>query len=270
MSLGFFLSHGARVRLTAVAATLLLAGGSAFAAEPEEKQVDLFAAIEAGQVEAKFIPRDSTTAKLLLENKTKQPLSVALPPAFAAVPVLAQFGQQGFGQGLGQGLGQQGGAFNSPQNVGGGFPPMGNGLLNIAGPGQQNPFLQQPGFFSIPAEKVGKLKLTTVCLSFGQPDPRPRIPYEVRPLAEVSEAPGVAEVCALLAQGKVSQRVAQLAAWNLANDRPWEELAGITDKAAFGRKPRYRQRELALAKELAEQAAEAAAEATSDRLSDAR
>ena len=267
MSLCVRLSCPARGALWAAIAALLVAGGSALAAEPEPEKVGLFEAIEAGQIEARFFPRNSTKAQLLLENKTKRPLSVALPPTFSAVPVLAQFNDP-FGQ-----QGNQGPNNNSaPQNVGGGFPPMGGGQMNIAGPGGggQNPWLQQPGFMSVPAEKVGKLKLTTVCLSFGQPNPRPKFPYELRPLAETTAEPGVAEVCAMLARGKVSQRVAQLAAWHLVNDKPWEELAGLSEKAAIGTRPQYSQRELATANKLVEEAVEAAEKPKSESRSAAR
>ncbi len=265
MSLCFLESPTARLGIWAAVAAMLAAGHSALAMEPGAEKVELFAAIEAGQIEARFIPRDATRARLLVANKTDRPLSVVLPATFAAVAVLAQFqdpfrfDQQGF-----QGLD------NAPQDVGGGFPPLG-GPMNVGGPGGgQNPWLRQPGFFSVAPETVGKLKLTTVCLSFGRPNPQPRIPYEIRPLAAVADQPGVAEVCAMLARGEVSQRVAQLAAWHLANDKPWEELAGLRDQATFGTRPRYTRKELATAKELAEQAVEAAEGPQASALSDSR
>jgi len=236
----------------------------ALAVEPAEvpgsrgETVDLFAAIDAGQVEAKLVPRDSSQVRLLLRNKTRQPLSVALPATFAAVPVLAQLGlNDPFNQGFNQGFN------DAPQQIGGGFPPIGGGPMNVGGPngGGQNPWFQQQGIFSIPPEKVGKLKLRTVCLEFGKPEPRPKFPYEIRPLGEVSDNPGLAQVCAVLGQGKVPQRVAQLAAWHLANGKTWAELAGLREKAAFGTRPRYSPRELAAGKRLAEKAVEAAGKA---------
>jgi hypothetical protein len=263
MSLSVRLSCGLRAGLWAAALSVSVAG---FAAEPagapapDDNAVELFAAIDAGQVEAKLIPRDSSRARLLLKNKTKQPLSVALPATFAAVPVLAQFAPNDpFNPGFD----------NSPQRVGGGFPPIFGGPMNVNGPnpgGQQDPWFQPPGIFSIPAEKVGKLKLRTVCLDFGKPEPGPRIPYEIRPLDQVSTEPGLAEVCAVLGAGKVSQRVVQLAAWHLANGKSWAELAGLRQKTAFGTRPVYSRQELAAAQKLAKKAGEAAggAGSTSD------
>ncbi len=45
--------------------------------------------MEKGDISVKVIPKDSTQCRVLIENKTDQPLSVKLPDAFAAVPVLA-------------------------------------------------------------------------------------------------------------------------------------------------------------------------------------
>jgi len=273
MSLCVRLSGGLRV---GVWAAVLAVPGLLLAGEPaegpsatQEKAVELFTAIAAGQVEAKLIPRDSSQARLFLTNKTKQPLSVALPATFAAVPVLAQIGlNDPFNQNFNN---------NAPQQVGGGFPPMGGGPMmggpmNFGGPmnvggqnaGGQNPWLRQPGIFSIPPEKVGTLKLRTVCLDFGKPEPRAKIPYEIRPLDEVSDNPGLAEVCAVLGAGKVPQRVAQLAAWHLANGKSWEDLAGLREKTAFATRPQYSPQELAAARKLAEQAVEAAKKAESE------
>src|SRR5690606_25549548 len=66
-------------------------------AEANIRRVNLFDAMEKGDIEVKFIPRDATRANLLVENKTKQPLHVHLPDAFAAVPIQAQFGGGGMG-----------------------------------------------------------------------------------------------------------------------------------------------------------------------------
>ena len=53
--------------------------------------VEMFAAIEKGQIAVQIFPHDATQARLVVTNKTTEPISVALPPAFAATPVLAQF-----------------------------------------------------------------------------------------------------------------------------------------------------------------------------------
>ena len=58
---------------------------------PEDETVQLFSAIEAGQLEVRLIPKDSTQCQVLIANRSDRPLNVALPEAFAGVPVLAQF-----------------------------------------------------------------------------------------------------------------------------------------------------------------------------------
>ncbi len=174
---------------------------------PDAQTVEMFAAIEKGDIAVKLIPKDSTESNVLIENKTKQPLNVKLPEAFAGVPVLAQ----AFGGGPGGGGTRRGdsGTRNQNQGFGGGFGGMGMG----------------GGMWSIPPEKVGQIKVPTVCLDHGLDEPRPAIPYEIKPIESYTNKPGVRELCAALGKGQVSQRAAQAAAWHLNNGMSWQELA---------------------------------------------
>ena len=65
--------------ILAVAVALLcplaLAERTAKAPKPVPESVEMFAAIEAGQIGVKLIPKDSTECRVLIENKTKKPLS---------------------------------------------------------------------------------------------------------------------------------------------------------------------------------------------------
>lgn len=60
------------------------------AAKPKVETVDVFEAIKAGLIEVKYIAKNSTQANLVITNKTKRPLNVDLPEAFAGMPILAQ------------------------------------------------------------------------------------------------------------------------------------------------------------------------------------
>ncbi|EMI55743.1 putative membrane or secreted protein, partial [Rhodopirellula sallentina SM41] len=62
-------------------------------------QAGLFAAMDAGQVEATFIPQNAAKANLLVKNLTEKPLQIQLPAAFAGVPINAQMGGMGGGMG---------------------------------------------------------------------------------------------------------------------------------------------------------------------------
>ena len=75
--------------------------------EPAVKTVELFAAMESGEIDVKLIPKNSKQATVLIENKGDQPLRIKLPDAFAGVPVLAQMGMGGMG-GMGGGMGMGG------------------------------------------------------------------------------------------------------------------------------------------------------------------
>jgi len=167
--------------------------------------VEMFTAIENGQIDVKLIPKDSTESQIWLTNKTNLPLSIKLPSGFAGVPVLAQAAGGG-GRG----------SSNQPQAIGGDMMGGGGGG-GMAGGG---------GFFNIAPEKVGRMKVATVCLEHGKKEPYAAVPYEIKPLESVCDKPGVRELCQLLSAGKIGQRVAQIVAWHLASDMSWDQLAG--------------------------------------------
>ncbi len=221
---------------------LLPAAGNLNAAQPPVGKpvvnadiVELFAAMAAGDVEAKVIPKDSTNATVLITNKTDRPLAIKLPEAFAGVPALAQFGGGQGGQG-GFGGNQQGGM---NQGMGGGMGGMGGGGMGGGGGGFGGQGGGGGGFFNVAAEKVGKIKVVTICLEHGKADPRPRIPYTLKPLEEFNDDPHVYEVCSMLGHGEIDQRAAQVAAWHFTDAMSFEELAAKRIKHLNGTSEPY-------------------------------
>ena len=186
----------------------------------KSETVEMFGAIEKGQIAVKLIPKDSTECRVLIENKTDKPLNVKLPETFAGVPVLAQ-GRAGGGGGAGGGARTGGGG--GSQSMGGG---MGGGGMGGGGGGM--------GMMNIAPEKVGKLLVTTVCLEHGKDEPRASIPYEIKPLERVTNKPAVAELCRMLGTNQLNQRAAQAATWFLNNDMSWQELAAKRYRHANG------------------------------------
>ena len=187
---------------------------------PSDDSVDLFDGMNDGQLEVKFIPKDSSQANVLIKNKSDKPLNVKLPDAFAARPVLAQIGG-GLGGGGGR-LGGNMGGMGGGQMMGGGMGGMGGGMGGgmMGGMGGMG-----GGMFNIPPEKVGKLKVACVCLEHGKAEPRAAIPYEIKPIDSLVPNKAVQELCRMVGSGKVNQRVAQAAAWNLQNGMSWDALA---------------------------------------------
>lgn len=200
---------------------------------PDASAVDdvaasFFDAIAAKQIDAEFIPVDSTVANVIVKNLGEEGLRVAMPEAFVGVPVLAQFGVgQGQGpgqQGQGQGQGQNGGG---GQTVGGGGQQQGIGMGQVGmGQNQQGGNLQN-GFFRIPAGGTIRWKVTTVCLEHGKPEPRPKMKYQIQPAESFTDDAAVIELCRIVGSGRVSQPVAQAAAWHLANDLSWDDIASM-------------------------------------------
>ena len=181
---------------------------------PDDRTIDVFEGMEAGEIEVKFIPKDEKEAVLLVENKTDKPMNVKMPEAFAGVPVLAQIGGGLGGGGLGGGLGGGG------QGVGGGLGGGGlGGGLGGGGLGGGG------GVFNVAPGKIGKLKVTSVCLEHGKPDPNARMTYTIKPISELTDKPEVVEVCKMLVRGEIDQASAQAAAWHLQDGLTWQQLA---------------------------------------------
>ena len=194
-----------------VPALAMAAGPRAKAAPLAQDSVEFFAAMEKGQIDVKVFPKDSTQCRILVANKTDKPLSVKLPDAFGAVPVL---GQAAAGAAAGGGGARAGGS-NQDQSMGGGM--MGGGGMGGGGMGG--------GMFNIAPEKVGQIKGSTVCLDHGKREPRPNVPYQLKPIEQVTDKPAVQELCRMVARGLLPQRAAQVAAWHLNNNMTWEQLA---------------------------------------------
>lgn len=81
------------------------------------------------------------------------------------------------------------------------------------------------GMFSVPPEKVRTIKVTTVCLEYGKPEPSPRLPYKLVALDAFSSDPHLALVLAAFGRGELSQKVAQAVTWHLASGLSWQKLA---------------------------------------------
>jgi len=216
-------------------AIVLLLAGVTWAAEgratkngeynPADATVEMFAAIEKGDIAVKLIPKDSTQARVLIENKTRKPLNVKLPEAFAGVPALAQAGGGGGGHSSNRNNNN-----NSNQTTGGGMG-MGGGGMGMGGGGG--------GFFNVAPEKVGQFKVATVCLEHGKREPHEQVPYDIKPLEKFTTKAGVRELCQLLSSGQINQRAAQAAAWHLCNNMSWEELAAKRLRFANGTSQPY-------------------------------
>jgi hypothetical protein len=184
---------------------------------PASRTVEMFAAIEAQEIDVKLIPKDSTQSKVIIKNNTKKPLSVKLPDAFAGVPVLAQIGGVG-----GLGGGGRGGNSSANQSMGGGM--MGGGMMGggMMGGGMMG---GGGGMFSVAPEQVAQFKVATVCLEHGKKEPRSGVPYKIVPIEEFTTTPGVKELLTALGNGRLNQRATQAAAWHLANNMSWQQLA---------------------------------------------
>ena len=254
--IGVLLRPGSWAALLLLPAALMAADRASRKPAPAGEPVEIFSGVEKGLIEVRLIPRDSTKANLMIRNKTDKPLNVVLPHAFAGVPVLAQIPNGLIGNNR-IGNNRIGNNRQTPQMLG-----VGPGRNNPWGRGQRNPGIFNPGgpnlpppfMFNVAPEKVGKLKLTGVCLEHGKPNPRPKFKYQIKPIRSVTDKPGVAELCEMLGRGEIGQRVAQLAAWHLNNDLSWQRMASMRTSSIVAGRPRYTRQELLAGKKAAEMA----------------
>ncbi len=198
---------------------------------------DLFEAEERQLVSVKYIPNNAKSAQIIVTNRTRRPLTLRLPVAFAGVPVLAQMGGMGGMGGGNQGGFAAGGIGGGPQTTGGGG--MGGQGMNGMGGGGMG--MGGGGAFSIPPERSRTFRVPTVCLEYGKREPSSRMPYKLARTETVSSDPKLAVVLESLGRGELPQKVAQAAAWHIANGLTWEKLAaekidhagGIPDEPYF-------------------------------------
>jgi len=219
----------------------------ALAAESKQSSrtptIDVLDAQSQGLVSVRYIPNSSKSAQVIVTNKTKRPLSLRLPASFAGIPVLAQGmgGMGGMGGGQQGGGGFGGGGIGGGQAAGGGGGGMGGqGMNGMGGGGQQGG--GGMGAFSIPPEKFLVIKVRTVCLEYGKPEPQPRMPYKLVEAESFSSDPRLLSLLESLGRGEMSQKVAQAAAWHISSGLTWEQLAaekidhvGVPDEAYFSR-----------------------------------
>jgi hypothetical protein len=201
---------------------------------------DLFEAEERQLVSLRYIPNDAKSAQIIVTNRTKRPLTLRLPVAFAGIPVLAQMGGMGGMGGGNQGGFAAGGIGGGPQTTAGGGGGLGGQGMNGMGGGGMG-MGGGGGAFSIPPEKTRTFRVPTVCVEYGKHEPSSRMPYKLTKAETFSSDPKLTYVLESLGRGELSQKVAQAAAWHIANGLTWEKLAtekidhagGIPDEQYF-------------------------------------
>jgi hypothetical protein len=201
------------------------------AARDAAAPIDLFQAVDEGQVELTFIAKSDHAGRVIIANKTREPLNLRLPEAFAGVPVLAQQ----FGGGRGGGGGNRGGGGlgggGGQQTTGGRFGGGGGGVGGGGG----------GGFFSVPPEQTKKIDVPLLCLDHGLRDPSSSKPYKMVAATDQLDTPAVVELLKAFGRGELKHDAAQAAAWHLNSGVSWDELTaklGGTPRS-FSRKPYF-------------------------------
>ncbi|MHB0957227.1 MAG: hypothetical protein ACYC0X_24385 [Pirellulaceae bacterium] len=231
----------------------------------ESVEVDLLSAAKSGQVQIAVVPQSYLTMTMRVRNNTEDTLRVLLPETFAAIPTARWQTQQALRQ---QGM---------PPSLANNYGPSQGGAQGLAGSlagpwvaGQpttvpnlaeqqadnnnnNNNTASAHRTWTLAAGQLIQIQVPCFCLEYGKPDPNPRIPYQMIELQDLNEKPAVQELLTRFARGDLDQRVAQLAAWHVANGVPWPMLAQVKFPRSFGRRGSgVSKRELLAAKQLSE------------------
>jgi len=220
--------------------------------DPDVSIVPLFDGMKSGQFTVRMSAINAYQANVVIGNPGAEPLTVALPKAAVGVHVLPQFGNgNGFGQNQGQGFfgpqGQNGQQQGQAQGVGG---PMqgttqfgqnglgnnnvfGNGFPSVPAEMVTNDLKQYGGLATIPAGKSILLKLKTVCLNYGRPDPMSKMTYRLVSVDEYSSDPVLAELLESYSD-RVDQDTMQAASWHVANGLSWAQVRQLPDRSLPG------------------------------------
>ncbi|WP_437188109.1 hypothetical protein SH668x_001539 [Planctomicrobium sp. SH668] len=213
--------------------------------DPSAKQVEMFSAMEEGQIDVKLVARNALGGNLLITNNTDEPLTVQLPEAFAAVPVSAQFGMGGMGGGMGGmgggmggmgmgggmggmggGMGGMGGGMQSMGGgMGGGMGGMGGGMGGMGMGGGMGGMGGMGMMQSIPAQKTLRVSFNSVCLNHGLNEPNPRTKFNVIPVDQYTQDPVLQALITMVGTGSLDSQSAQAATWHVTDGLSWEQLA---------------------------------------------
>ena len=207
----------------------------------DAEQVELFAAMKEGSLEAWLIPEDEAKGYVFIENKSDAPLTIQMPTAFVGVQNLKQFLGNGNGNGNGNIFGgpnnqnaQNQGGLGGNQSVGGGTSQNQNANIGNNGPfgngnngnGNVGNNFFRPGapFFSIPPQRRVRLEFNSVCLNHGLKTPSRLNRYHLVSVDEYTNNEQLKELLSWVATGKVPQKTAQAATWHLTDDMSAQDL----------------------------------------------
>ncbi|MCE9545130.1 MAG: hypothetical protein K8T25_06390 [Planctomycetia bacterium] len=207
---------------------------TARAAEPTTPgdAVDLFQARANGQLQTQFVAASEKRGMLVLQNRTRQPLTVHISEDMGAASVLAQAGPSA-PQNLGLALPMAAGARQFTYLPQSRLPNSQSPMLHFASLSDSEPqmiptALPRPASRDITLAAGGQFRVPMqgVCLNYGNPTPRASIHYDVLPLQQINADPRLAATLRILSEGRCSQQAAQAVAWHVANGRKWEQMVG--------------------------------------------
>jgi hypothetical protein len=188
----------------------------------------LFKALADKQILASFVPRDAEIARVSLLNVSDTPLEVELPSVFAGAPVVAlanlQPGDPYLSASSDSPVPQILGSVIPTTLVNAPTQPRRTQRSAAQRPTQPTTDNGPPTTLVLQPKQVRQFAVPCVCLQYGNPTPRPDVPYKLVALDYVSKSPQLRSLLDEFSLGRVDQPVVQLAAWHFSNNLSWDQL----------------------------------------------
>ena len=204
------------------------------AAEPRNKKnqapqsVDFFQALQNRQIELRVVVSPKFQLVAAIANRSNVPLEVKMPDVFVAMPIAGLVRTDANAAAANPNPNPQQPPVLSP----GITVANGTDTQSVAGGFWRSGSDAGPAVLTLAPGQVAQVGATVVCLEPGKNNPKLSLPYTMLPIQYFAPGAEVSEVCRMLAQGRVSQPVAQIAAWHFNNHFTWQQLAsspmGIT------------------------------------------
>ena len=218
--------------------------------DPAASAVDLLSPEAQEKLRVRVVPQDEFQSRIVIENRTDEPITVRLPKAVAAVHTVPKPEADPVPRIR---------TANPPEAEDEQTKGNAQAVVGTFGPmnGQANGFPHQSAegnAFTIPARGKVMIALHSACAEHGKRPPIARMTYQLKPLDKQVENETLREIIQAYDPAKTDSLAFQAVVWHLANEMSWEDLAQKTIKTAGGLQPYFTRDQLIQAQQLLDKA----------------
>ena len=97
--------------------------------------------------------------------------------------------------------------------------------LDVLSEGRVAVMMGSVGQGDLSLKRLHQMPLHSVCLEHGKDNPRPKMKYRLVSVEEYTDNVVLQDLIRVYASGRLDREVAQVAAWRVANNLTWQQLA---------------------------------------------